>query len=86
MLLFLMLRSILNAHQSRTAKYIWCHIFFFFVEKVTVLFSSAYTPEGREKYVLALHEYVSSTSLSMAFTAAPVPKSSLVPRNVAQHG
>lgn len=47
---------------------------FLLVEKVTVLFLSAYTPEGREKYVLALHECVSSTSLSMAFTACSSAK------------
>lgn len=59
-----------------------------FLEKVTVLFLSTYThtPEGREKYVLALHECASSASLSMAFTSAPVPKCSLVSCNVAQHG
>lgn len=43
-------------------------------------------PEGREKYVLALHEYDSSTSLSMAFSAAPQPKCSLVSHKVAQQG
>lgn len=45
-----------------------------------------HTPEGREKYVLALHECDSSASLSMAFTAAPAPKCSLLSHNVAQQG
>lgn len=55
--------------------------------KVTVLLCPhTHIPEGKEKYVLGLHECDSSTSLSMAFTAAPAPKCSLVSHNVAQQG
>lgn len=43
-------------------------------------------PEGREKYVLALHEYDSSASLGMALAAAARQNARCFPTKVAQQG